>query len=113
MLGRLKLPGISVLIVIFGPSSLNLVTGLARCLTGNTSGGVLQQLSTILYGKASSLRVDWKDDLCDADLFNEWGVFLTSPLAFPPTKLSVLSDSAHCQRRHLCSRGAVDLRKGF
>ena len=44
---------------------------LARCLTCNTSGGVLQQLSDILCGKASLLCVHWKDDLSDADLFNE------------------------------------------
>ena len=74
----------NVLIVIFGPLPLTWFMKLARRLSGNTSGGVLQQLSTILYRKASSLRVHWKDDLSDADLFNEWVVFLASPLAFPP-----------------------------
>ena len=57
----------------------HLVKKLARRLTGSTSRGVLHQLFILLYSKASSLRVHWKDDFSDADLFNEWGVFLISP----------------------------------
>ena len=61
----------------------NLAMRLARCFTDNISRGVLHQLSTLSYSKASSPRAHWKDDLSDADLFNEWGVFLISPSHSP------------------------------
>ena len=92
----------------------NLLTRLARCLVTSThTVGFLQQLSYMICGKASKFETHWKGDLSDADRFNDWGDFFLDPASFHPQRLSLLSDSAQCQRRHFCSRRAIGLRKGF
>ena len=67
----------------------------------------------MIGGKASQFETHWKGEFFDADCFNGWGEFFLDPLNLHPHRLSLLSHSAQCQRKHFRSRRAVGLRKKF